>query len=291
MLERHGILGLGLIMLACAHAGGKGTHAKDGAETEERAAAGTTAEPEAQGPEEAANELRLAGETPVRKASESPPCVVPLPGMSQPPLILESMVVTRVASPCVNATGEHGFEKGTSWTAMGFPCTGGTGRIDWQGHYHNPNIVNFVISNSCPMKPRDLKEVAALGASGIGLDPTAVPLAYYPFAVQFWELVEYPDTDTGFTVSLRSSQSLKEAWKRFKESKGIALRMYGRENAWVKDGAIMFVAEGSIIMTAQRAFKLHIDRIAVLSPEAAKDVRQRCEALTPSRNCQDLFGS
>jgi len=28
-----------------------------------------------------------------------------------------------------------------------------------------------------------------------------------------------------------------------------------------------------------------------LSPEAAKDVRQRCEALTPSRNCQDLFGS
>ena len=234
-----------------------------------------------------------AGETPVARAQGpqhlTGECIVPRAGMAEPPLFLRSVVVTRIARACSTATGQHGYEKGTAWMAMGFPCTGGSGQVDWQGHYATPNIVTFAVNNACPMHPAEMKDVALLGPKEIGLDPTAAIVAYYPLAVQYWELVQFPDADTGYTISLRTVASLKDGWKRFRENKPLEVRLYGRENVWVKGGGMMFVADASIQQINQKAFKLTVTKVRVLTAEDADGIRKRCEDLSPQRNCREIF--
>ena len=228
-------------------------------------------------------------------APELPPpapvveCLKPRVEDIETPIFLKTVVVTRIAKPCVTAQGEAGFEKGTAWMAMGFPCSGGAGRIEWQGHYHTPNTVTFPINNSCPMQPSDMREVAALGMRDVGFDATAPIVAYYPFAVQFWELVGFEDADAGYQVSLRTAHSLKEGWKRYREGKGLPVKLYGRENVWVKGGGMMFAAEGEIVPVTQRTFKLEINTVRALSQEEAETVRSRCKSLVPPRNCHEIF--
>ncbi len=71
------------------------------------------------------------------------PCKVLAKLPNDPPFYLtgKSIVLTRLMKPCVTRDGHRGFQKDTPWLAMGFPCTGGAGRIDIKGNYYNPKMV------------------------------------------------------------------------------------------------------------------------------------------------------
>jgi hypothetical protein len=57
--------------------------------------------------------------------------------------------VTRITSPCLSASGHRGHKRNAGWMAMGFPCTGGEGRIDWKGTNHSrPKMVSFLMETS-----------------------------------------------------------------------------------------------------------------------------------------------
>ena len=55
--------------------------------------------------------------------------------------------------------GELGYQIGSSWTAMGFPCTGGRGAVDWKGSIYAPKNVSFMFSNNCPMAFKERGEI------------------------------------------------------------------------------------------------------------------------------------
>src|SRR5690606_4194263 len=91
------------------------------------------------------------------KAPAPPPKPVPMPEEtcrvfdklpSEPPLVLDGkgVVLTRIMKPCVTRDGRRGFEKNSPYLAMGFPCTGGSGRIDIKGNYYNPKMVSFILA-------------------------------------------------------------------------------------------------------------------------------------------------
>ena len=197
-----------------------------------------------------------------------------------------NLVVTRVIKPCVTLDGDAGYYKGSQWMSMGFPCTGG-GKLDWKGNFWKPKIVSFFVSNSCPMTPDTLQEAKQIGAK-IGFDDARL-LAYYPFALQYWELLDYSDADTGYVVELRSTPSREVGWKEFTQNrKPLRARFYGRENAWVR-GKQFYYADVLIQPDAQKKYKLEILNVKALDEKEIAEVRMRCESLSPPRKCRQVF--
>lgn len=218
------------------------------------------------------------------------PCRVPSKLNGPPPLVSKpgSLVLTRFLQPCTASDGKSGLEKGSSYLAMGFPCTGGNGRVELKGHYNNPKMVTFVLSTDCPMAPQTKEQAQSILSESLGLPKDVKLAAHTPFVVQFWEIPGMSDADTGYQVELRSAPAVEGLWRRFLKNEPVKVRLYGRENTWAQSGNVFFV-EGEIRMTGRTAFSLQVAQVKLMTSTDLSEVKARCEALLPKRNCGEVF--
>jgi hypothetical protein len=209
---------------------------------------------------------------------------------SEPPIAVEEkgIVLTRIMQPCVTREGSRGFDKASPYLAMGVPCTGGSGRIDIKGHYHNPKLVSFIIGTDCLMNPSRTSEVQAMLSEKFGLSSDNKLMAYTPFVVQYWEIPGASDADVGFSVDLRSTIGTQNLWKQFRANSPIRVELYGRENAWVK-GESFYHVTVDLVYSDRKSFRLDVNKIESLTPEQVEAVKMRCEELKPKRKCLEVF--
>lgn len=210
---------------------------------------------------------------------------------AEPPLLIptSAFMLTRIVKSCVTRDGERGYEETTPFIVMGFPCTGGGGKINIKGNYYNPKMVAFLVATSCPMSPSapDVVKKAVLQATG--LSEKSMLMAHNPFAVQYWEIPSMSEADTGFSVELRSAASLEGTWKRMREKgEPLVVRLYGRENAWVQ-GDHFYEVNAELKVTERTGFQLKTVGVKSLTAEDIQTVKSRCEALRPRRNCLGAF--
>jgi hypothetical protein len=231
----------------------------------------------------------LADKVPTTTTPSAPdPCMIPKVSLPAS-LGVVPAVATRFIKTCLTAAGETGVLQDTAWTAMGIPCSAGRGKVDVTGtNYLAPKMLAFPIATDCPMEPLNLNDISAAGRETLGLGPTSKVLAFNPFAVQFWELPGFTDTDVGFTIEFRSAAALEGGWSKLRENNPIRLNLYGRENAWVQGDNLYFV-EADLLLTDKHAFKLKPVSIRPITVEEQTAVRGRCEKIRPRRNCSQIF--
>ena len=207
-----------------------------------------------------------------------------------PPFFLkeEGIVVTRIMKSCVTIDGDNGFSKGAGWMAMGFPCTGGPGNVEWKGSFYAPKMLSFIITNACPMQPKEVASLGSLGVSALKLTPDSNLLAFYPFTIQYWELIDYQEADTGHIIEVRKKDSIQKAWSDFRKNIPLRLRLYGRENAWVR-GKDIYLAQMELLRTGRSGFTLKVIDTKPITEQERVEAQSRCEALRPVRNCTEVF--
>lgn len=250
-----------------------------------------TASAETPAPAAASSSSPPPSSTPPSAPADSAVCVgigpaVKVPYFVQkPPVVLINFLKT-----CTTAAGEPGFVKGSSWTAMGFPCTGGRGRIDKRGGSESvPALVHFHLQTSCLMDPSSAPEAEKTVRQKLRMPEDSQLIAYYPFSVQYWEFVQFPDRDTGLSPTLYSENGIQQGWMRFvNKSEPIRVKLYGRENAWVR-GKELFEVEALLQFEGRSTFRLNVLQAKALSPEEKAAVMQRCDEIKPKRNCAEIF--
>lgn len=197
--------------------------------------------------------------------------------------------VTRVMSPCISATGQSGHKRHAGWMSMGFPCTGGEGRIDWKGTNHaRPKMVAFLMETSCPMAPQDLNRIKSEAWKIAKIPETSPLIAFNPFVIQYWEIPGLEDADASLTVELRSAQSLDDPWSKFVKGKPLKVFLVGRENAWVP-GNKMYAVDGEIVFASKNRFTFRVGSARQLSIAELDIIKKRCENLRPERACSQVF--
>lgn len=198
-------------------------------------------------------------------------------------------VVTKLFRPCVTRRGQPGIEVNSTWLAMGFPCSGGDGRVDWKGtNYQRPKLVELIVANDCPMGPSDSGALKEVAAADMGMPRTATLGAYTPFMVQFWEIPSLRDADTGFTVTLRGNEGLTTTWSKMTQGEPLRVKLIGRENAWTQTDHIYSV-DADLIVTSRNRFQLRVITVKVMTSDDIKEARTRCGMLRPARNCASIF--
>lgn len=199
-------------------------------------------------------------------------------------------VLTRIAGACDLADGSKGHLPSGGWMAMGFPCTGGEGRIDWKGtNYNVPKMVSFLLDTSCPMAPTDLGRLKTLVTNEVGINPQAPLIAFNPFVVQYWEFPGFDDADASFTVELRNNKILSSAgWGQFIKQKPLKVFLVGRENAWVP-GNNMYAVDAELHWASKNRFTMKVLGARVLKGDELNAVKTRCQALKPERECGKVF--
>lgn len=209
---------------------------------------------------------------------------------NEPVFLPDSKVfVTRIMSPCLGFGGKPGHRKNAGWMVMGFPCTGGEGRIDWKGtNYNKPKMVSFLLETSCPMGPVDRTKIQLEAFERLGIAKEANLVAFNPFVIQYWEIPEYGDADTTFVVDLRSNKGLDEGWANFIKPKPLRIFLVGRENAWVP-GNFLYAVEGDLIWVNKNRFTFKVDKARNLKTAELQEIKSRCEALKPPRDCASVF--
>jgi hypothetical protein len=207
------------------------------------------------------------------------------------PLYLEKskVILTRLSKPCTTSDGKPGFLSNGSWMAMGFPCTGGEGRIDWKGNnYSSPKMVSFLLDTSCPMAPKTTEDLKTAVQNEAGVPPTMTLSAFNPFVIQYWEVTDYEDSDASFTVDLRVGKGLSAGWQSFIKQQPLKVFMVGRENAWVA-GNFMYAVEAQLNWASKNRFTMNVIKARILKDEELAAVKSRCEALRPERECSKVF--
>ncbi len=197
--------------------------------------------------------------------------------------------VTRIMSPCLGNDGKPGHRRNAGWMAMGFPCSGGEGRIDWKGtNYNKPKMVSFLLETSCAMGPTDKSKIQQEAHERLGISKEAQLVAFNPFVIQYWEIPDYGDADTSFVVDLRSTKGLDEGWAHFIKPKPLRIFLVGRENAWVT-GNFLYAVEGDLHWVNKNRFTFKVDKARNLSTTELQEIKTRCEALKPPRDCSKVF--
>jgi hypothetical protein len=212
------------------------------------------------------------------------------PGIKLPYYINDaSVVMIGFLKTCQTLDGQDGFQKGSSWTAMGFPCTAGRGRIDKKGD-NTPSLVTFHLQNSCPMQPGRTEDVEVAVRQRIPIPGDSRLIAYYPLAVDYWEFTDTPEADVGYRPEIYTPEAISQSWQKF-TTKGepLRLRLYGRENAW-EPGRKLYEVEAQMFVEGRSTFRLQVKAAKVLGEDEKLAVRERCEALRPKRDCAQVFG-
>jgi hypothetical protein len=235
----------------------------------------------------------IAAPAPVREAPVPHPgvdCQALPAGIKLPYYISSaSVVVISFLKKCETVDGQEGYQRGSSWTAMGFPCTAGRGRIDKKGD-NTPSLVAFHLQNSCPMKPGRTEDVEAVVRQTLNIPVDSRLIAYYPLSVDYWEFVDSSEADVGYRPEIYTPPAITQSWQKF-STKGepLKLRLYGRENAW-EPGRKLYEVEAQMFAEGRSTFRLEVTTARVLDEEGRKAVRERCEALRPKRDCSQAFG-
>jgi hypothetical protein len=217
------------------------------------------------------------------------PCQV-ASGNKSPPYFLsaQGLMVTRMLKTCITRDGIEGYEKNSPWMAMGFPCTGGGGEITRVGSYGAPKMVAFDINTSCPMQPKVIASIEQKGVEALHLDEGSKLIAFTPFAVKYWELIDENVSDVGSSVELRIKEQREKVWADFRLGKPIPVRLYGRENTFFKNHDNYYV-EADIIQAGYKNFRLMIHNVVRMTSEEIDKVKKRCLELRPKRNCSNIF--
>lgn len=229
-----------------------------------------------------ARDVKPPEPAPVVQVETPDPCV-PLGSMHLPTWIRErGFVLTRLLKTCVTRQGKSGYLPESPWTAMGFPCHGGRGKIDINGNQFTPNMVSMLLATDCPMQAMRTVEPPLPN-----LSKTSKVLAYNPFAVQYWEVPGSTDADVGFTIDLRSSHALRTLWKTF-PNQPIKVKLFGRENTWSVD-SVFYAVDAQLVYQDNHSFHLEILDVHPLNESEVNLVKERCESLSPKRKCQNVF--
>lgn len=200
-----------------------------------------------------------------------------------------SYVVTKFFRACTTRNDAPGLAQNSAWLAMGFPCSGGDGRVDWKGsHYERPKLVEMILANDCPMGPVDQQALKSLAKKELGIPMESTVGAYTPFMVQFWEIPAIGESDIGFSVAMRENQGLTSTWGKMIKGEPLRILLVGRENAWTQTDHLYMVA-ADILITSRNRFRLKPVSVKVMTTKEIEAVRLRCEALRPARNCSGVF--
>ncbi len=222
--------------------------------------------------------------------SESQNCVGFGPNVKMPYFVAKpSVMLINFLKTCTTAAGEPGFTKGSSWTAMGFPCTLGRGRIDKRGSDNTPSLVHFVLQTSCPMEPATAEEAEKVVRQRLRMPDDSRLIAYYPFSVQYWEFVQFPEKDTGPSPTLYSAPGISQGWQKFaNKNEPIRVKLYGRENAWER-GKELFEVEALLQPDGRSFFKLQIVQAKAMNSDEKTAALGRCDEIKPKPNCAEIF--
>jgi len=199
-------------------------------------------------------------------------------------------VITKIFRTCTTRDNTPGMELTSPWLAMGIPCSGGDGRVDWKGtNYLRPKLVQLIVANDCPMGPPDSQSLKELAHKEFGIPMESLVGAYTPFIVQFWEIPSLGESDVGFSVDLRDNDARTKTWANM-VSKGEALRvvLIGRENAWTQTDQL-YMVEADVVVTTKNRFRLKPVSVKPMTQKDVEAARTRCEALRPARNCSSVF--
>jgi hypothetical protein len=200
-----------------------------------------------------------------------------------------SYVVTKFFRACTTRNDAPGLAQNSAWLAMGFPCSGGDGRVDWKGsHYERPKLVEMILANDCPMGPVDQQALKSLAKKELGIPMESTVGAYTPFMVQFWEIPAIGESDIGFSVAMRENQGLTSTWGKMIKGEPLRILLVGRENAWTQTDHL-YMVEADISITSRNRFRLKPVSVKVMTTKEIEAVRLRCEALRPARNCSGVF--
>ncbi len=197
-------------------------------------------------------------------------------------------LIVKFLNECKTTTGANGIKKGSPWTALGFPCTGGKGEYDWKGSQYAPKLVQFKFTNSCPMLINSQESVEKELKRHLPIPEDSKLIAYYPFTVVYWEVVEYSDADIGYTLELFSKISRSEGWNNFQAGKPLYVRLFGRENTLVKTPNLFEVA-GYVQREDDHQFRFDVDSVRLLDEKAIQATKEKCYRLKPRRNCEQFF--
>ena len=85
-----------------------------------------------------------------------------------------------------------------------------------------------------------------------------------------------------------SAPAIEGAWKKLQNKDVLRVRFFGRENAWVAGGHF-FRVDGDLKLTGRNQFALEVANVKALSKDEIAEVKARCEALNPARNCSEVF--
>ena len=200
----------------------------------------------------------------------------------------KSLMINEFLRDCTTETGEKGYMKGSSWTAMGFPCTGGRGSVEWKGSVYAPKVVTFEFANNCPMNLSSTRSIETELRDILEIPEQSKLIALYPFSIVYWEVSDFRDADVGNKVELFSAQARKEAWNQFQRKEPIKVRLFGRENALVRTKHF-YQVEGQIEKDGEENFIFKVDAVEVLKENQVAEIKKRCLKIKPRRNCRQLF--
>lgn len=200
----------------------------------------------------------------------------------------KSVVITEFLKSCNLADGRRGYVAKSSWTAMGFPCSGGQGIYDWKGSRYAPKLVSFSFANSCPMNYQARKQVEAEISTGLGIPSDSRLIAFYPFGIVYWEVPGYRDADVGYKVELFTDNARRDLWGRFQSGRSFPLKLYGKENALVRTKHYYRV-DGDVMKDGEDRFKFRVNKVDVLNEKELDNLKKRCNNLRPRRNCSKIF--
>lgn len=248
------------------------------------------ARPEASSPPPAALPPPVPSVAPEPVIKADPTCLSLSPRVSWPHTIDQpSLMAIGFLKTCTLEDGSTGFVKGSSFTAMGFPCTKGRGRIDRKGGSESaPALVNFHMPTSCPMAPATGEEAERVLRQRLNIPTDSRLIAYYPLSIDYWEFLLTGERDTGFVPGVYSQSGLNLWQKLSTKSEAIRVRLYGRENAWDR-GKVVYEVEADIVYESRSTFRLQVIRAQALSSEQKEAVRLRCDEIKPKRDCGEVF--
>lgn len=200
-----------------------------------------------------------------------------------------SLVVSSFTKTCTLGNGKDGYRLGSSWTVMGFPCTGGGGTYEWKGSRYNPKLVYFNFENSCPMIGENRSEIEESLATELGIPAESKLIAYYPFSVSYWEVDEFSDAGVGFKMELFSVDGRRKIWSRFNGMAPVKVFLYGRKNALVRSKNFYKVTGLIQKDVESESFRFTVETVELLSEADQNQLVESCQKLKPRRNCHEIL--
>ncbi len=178
-----------------------------------------------------------------------------------------------------------GLVAGSGWTAMGLPCNGATGKLDWKGHLVRPKMVILDFGAHCPIQPAIPKTNFA---DAFGVTANERLVATLPMMVQYWKVLSTKDQGMGQKVELRSFQALNLFKRMRTEGEPVSLELYGRESSW-KPNKNFYQYSVDVNSGGSGVFRIKVNSAKLLDDLEKSNLLKECQDLKPARPCHMMF--